>query len=138
LSWRNRNWVHEHSLWEIRNGQTTRLWEDAWQQVPHLENQDREGVKQEMLRKGKIKVCQYWKQRDNIPKWRTCDIIQTQDNNQDYKLVKEIEEELGKRKIMFSNEEYQLRWGRKDGGEFTLNEAHQYIVGHDKRNTEPQ
>jgi hypothetical protein len=38
-------------------------------------------------------------------------------------LVKDLEEELGKIMIMFSDEEDQIRWGRKDGGEFTLNEA---------------
>jgi hypothetical protein len=123
LAWRNKKWVQDHSFWEIRNGQTTRFWEDAWQQEPRLENQDREGIKQELLRQGKVKVFQYWKQRDNIPKWRTWDAIQTQDINQNSPLVKDLEEELWKRNIMFSDEEDQLRWGRKDGGEFTLNEA---------------
>jgi hypothetical protein len=103
-----------------------------------MENQEREGIKQELLGKGKIKVCQYWKQRDNLSKWRTWDNIQTQDRNRDSQLVKGIEEEIGKINILISNEEDQLRWGRKDGGEFTLNEAHHYIVGHDQRNTKPQ
>jgi hypothetical protein len=102
---------------------------------PGWKTKTREGIKQELLGQGKIKVCQYWKQRDNIPKWRTWDIIQTQDRNRDSQLVKDIEEEIGKRKIMISDEEDQLRWGRKDGGEFTLNEARHYIVGHDQRNT---
>jgi hypothetical protein len=69
LAWRNKKWIQDHSFWEIRNGQTTRFWEDAWQQEPRMENQDRERIKQEMLGKGKIRVCQYWKQREEISKW---------------------------------------------------------------------
>jgi hypothetical protein len=37
--------------------------------------------------------------------------------------MKEVEEELGKRKIVVSEEEDQLRWGRKNGGEFNLKES---------------
>jgi hypothetical protein len=37
--------------------------------------------------------------------------------------VKEVEEELKKRKIAVSEEEDQLRWGWKNGGEFNLKEA---------------
>jgi hypothetical protein len=33
---------------------------------------------------------------------------------------KEVEEQLGKRKIGVLEEERQLRWGRKNGGEFNL------------------
>jgi hypothetical protein len=34
--------------------------------------------------------------------------------------MKEVEEELGKRKFGVSEEEDQLRWGRKNGGELNL------------------
>jgi len=34
-----------------------------------------------------------------------------------------VEEELGKRKIAVSEEEDQLRLGKKDGGEFNLKEV---------------
>jgi hypothetical protein len=37
--------------------------------------------------------------------------------------MKEVEEELGKRKIGVLKEDDQLRWGRKNGGEFKLKEA---------------
>jgi hypothetical protein len=112
-----------------------RFWEDAWQQEPRLENQDKESMKQELLRQGKIRVFQYWKQREEIVKWRIWDNFQTQDRTRDAQLVKEIEEEVGKRKIWIFDEEDQLRWGRKDGGEFTLNEARHYIAGQAQRNT---
>jgi hypothetical protein len=43
-----------------------------------------------------------------------------------------VEEELGKRKIVVSKEEDQLRWGWKNGGEFNLKEARHYIVDQDQ------
>ena len=46
--------------------------------------------------------------------------------------MKEVEEELGKRKIGVSEEEEKLRWGRKNGGEFNLKEAQYYITGNDQ------
>jgi hypothetical protein len=42
--------------------------------------------------------------------------------------MKEVEEELGKRKIVVSEEEDQLRWGRKNGGEFNLKESRNCIA----------
>jgi hypothetical protein len=36
--------------------------------------------------------------------------------------MKEVEEELGKRKIGVLEEQDQLRWGRKNGGESNLKE----------------
>jgi hypothetical protein len=45
-----------------------------------------------------------------------------------------VEEELGKRKIGVSEEEDQLRWGRKNGGEFNLKEARYYIASQDQEN----
>jgi hypothetical protein len=38
-------------------------------------------------------------------------------------LVKEIEEEVGKRNIWFSEEEDQLKWGRTYGGELSMKES---------------
>jgi hypothetical protein len=45
--------------------------------------------------------------------------------------MKEVEEELGKRKIGVSEEGDQLRWGMKNGGKFNLKEARYYITGQD-------
>jgi hypothetical protein len=44
-------------------------------------------------------------------------------------VTKEVKEELVKRKIRVSEEDDQLRWGRKNGGEFNLKEARYHIVG---------
>jgi hypothetical protein len=52
--------------------------------------------------------------------------------------MKEVEEELGKRKIGVSEDDYQLRWGRKNGGGFNLKEACYYIVGQDQEKPEHQ
>jgi hypothetical protein len=43
-----------------------------------------------------------------------------------------VEEKMRKRKIAFSDGEYQLRWGRKNGEEFKLNEARHYTMDQDQ------
>ena len=62
--------------------------------------------------------------------------ITPQNRSQTETITKEVEEELGKRKIGVSEEENQLRWGRKNGCEFNLKEACYYIVGQDQENME--
>jgi hypothetical protein len=42
LTWRNKTWIHKHIFWEVRNGKTTRFWEDAWQREPRMDNPDME------------------------------------------------------------------------------------------------
>jgi hypothetical protein len=44
-----------------------------------------------------------------------------------------VDEELVKRKIAVSEEEDQLRWGQKNGGEFYLKESQHYIVDKTKK-----
>jgi len=99
-----------------------------------MENQDKEVIKQEMIRQGKMKVHQYCKQGEENTRWRIWDKINPQNRAQGDPVMKEIEEELGKRKIGVSEEEDQLRWGRKNGGEFNLKEARHYIAGQDQEN----
>jgi hypothetical protein len=48
-----------------------------------MENQDRERMKQEMLGQSKIRFFQYWKQREEISKWRIWENFQTQDRTLD-------------------------------------------------------
>jgi hypothetical protein len=125
LAWRNKTWIQKHSFWEVRNGKTTKLWEDAWQQEPIMENPNREELEQEITAQGKIKIHHYWKQGNDCNKWRIWDKLNPQNRDWIPTITKEVEEELGKRKIV---REDQLRWGRKNGGEFNLKEAQNYIA----------
>jgi hypothetical protein len=49
-----------------------------------------------------------------------------------------VEEELGKRKIVVSEEEDQLIRGRKNGGEFNLKESQNYITAQDQEDSAQQ
>jgi hypothetical protein len=69
---------------------------------------------------GKINVYQYWKQETDHNKWRNWDKITLQNNDPPATTVKEVEEELGRQKIVVMKGEDQLRWGQKYGGEFNL------------------
>jgi hypothetical protein len=112
LAWRNKTWIQKHSFWEVRNCKTTRFWEDAWQQEPKLENPDWEELQQGMITQGKIKIHHYWTQENDRDKWRIWDKLNPQNRDRIATITKEVEEELGKRKIVVSEEEDQLRWGR--------------------------
>jgi hypothetical protein len=109
LAWRNKTWIHTHSFWEVRNGKTTRFLEDSWQQEPRMENLDREELQQDMTVQGKTKVHHYWKQETYHNRWLIWDNLNSQNRDQTATIVKEVEEELGKRKTIVSEEEDQLR-----------------------------
>jgi hypothetical protein len=93
---------------------------------------DREELQQDMIAQGKTKVHHYWKQETERNRWRIWDNLNSQTRDRTTTIMKEVEEELGKRKIAISEEEDQLRWGRKNGGEFNLKEARHYIVDQDQ------
>jgi hypothetical protein len=88
-----------------------------------MENPDREELEQNMIAQGKTKFYHYWKQETNRNKWRIWDNLSSQNRDRTATIVKEVEEELGKRKIGVSEEEDQLRWGQKNGREFNLKEV---------------
>jgi hypothetical protein len=81
-----------------------------------------------MIAQGKTIIHHYWKPRNDSNRWRTWDNVDPQNKNCIATLVKEVEEELGKRKIEISEDEGQLRWGMENGGEFNLKEARFYIA----------
>jgi hypothetical protein len=58
--------------------------------------------------------------------------LNPQNKNRITTITKEVEEEMGKRKIVFSEEEDQKIWGRKNGGEFNLKEVSYYITDQDQ------
>ena len=79
-----------------------------------MENQDREELKHEMNRQGKTKFHQYWKEREGNARWRIWDKLNPHNQAHVDTVTKEVEEELGKRKIGVSEEEDQLRRGKKN------------------------
>ena len=87
-----------------------------------------EELQQEMMVQGKTRVYHYWKQEAEHKKWRIWNTLTPQTRDQTTTTVKEVEEELGRRKIALTNGNDQLRWGHKDGGEFNLKEVCHYIT----------
>jgi hypothetical protein len=58
---------------------------------------------------GKTTIHHYWKPRNDSNIWRTWDKLNPQNRDRITTLAKEVEEELGKRKIAISEDEDQLR-----------------------------
>jgi hypothetical protein len=64
-----------------------------------------------MTTQGKTKVHHYWKKEKNHNRWRIWDNLNSQTRDQTTTVAKEVEEELGKRKIAVSEEKDQVIWG---------------------------
>jgi hypothetical protein len=70
-------------------------------------NPDREELQQDMIVQGKTNVHHYWKQETNQNRWIIWDNFNSQTSNHTTTIVKEVEEEMRKRKIEVSEEEDQ-------------------------------
>jgi hypothetical protein len=103
-----------------------------------MENPDREELQQEMIAQGKIKIHHYYKQENDRDRWSILDKLNPQNRDRITKITKVVEEEMGKMKIVVSEEEDQLRWDRKNGGEFNLKEACNYIMDQDQEDSAQQ
>eukprot|EP00253_Pinus_taeda_P011321 PITA_11321 len=123
LANRNRNIIQDHSFWEIRNGNTTLFWEDAWQQLPHLTTPYLENYKREVQTTGKYKVNQYWSQDTNEQEWRIWNPPNSLSFTAESAQIQSLLTILNKRKIRTSSASDQLRWGMKGNGSYTLKEA---------------
>lgn len=67
----NRDMVDENIFWEIREGQTTRFWEEAWQQRGKmLELQEIQDIYKEGIARGFILVKDYQKEGQENEEWR--------------------------------------------------------------------
>jgi len=137
LAKRNRNIIQDHSFWEIRDGETTFFWEDAWQQLPRLATPDLENYKREVQTAGNYRVNQYWSQENNEQEWRAWNppnsISFTADNAQ----IQSLLSTLNKRKIRSSSARDQLRWGMKGNGSYTLKEARTQLEQNEQGETFP-
>eukprot|EP00253_Pinus_taeda_P027881 PITA_27881 len=123
LAKRNRNIIQDHSFWEIRNGNTTFFWEDAWQQLPRLAMSDLENYKREVQTAGNYKVNHYWSQETNEQEWRTWNPPKSLSFTAESAQFQSLLSTLNKRKIQSSSANDQIRWGMKWNGSYTLKEA---------------
>jgi hypothetical protein len=85
-----------------------------------MEKSGQEELQQETMAQGKTRVYHYWKQETNHNKWRIWNTLTPQTRDQTAATVKEVEEEMGRRKIAVTDGSDQLRWGHKVGREFNL------------------
>ena len=95
-------------------------------------------IQQKMIMQGKTRVYHYQKQETNRNKWRMCNTLTPQTRDQIVTTIKEVEEELGRRKIAVTNGNDQLRWGHKVDGKFNLVEVRHYITDQDQEDSTHQ
>jgi hypothetical protein len=88
-----------------------------------MEKLDKEALQRELIAQAKNRVYHYCKQETYHNKWRIWNTLTPQNKAQTAKTVKELEEELGRRKIVVKEGNDQLIWGQKDDREFNLKEV---------------
>ena len=120
--------MQKHSFWEVHQGKTALFWEDAWQQLPTLEHPDWNILKRAMQEAGKVTVADYWQpasEDTTWKKWLSREQWQAQAGPMN---VDQLLQDLDKRRILKSNKEDILRWGRNPKGTFNLKEAYQLLA----------
>eukprot|EP00253_Pinus_taeda_P004854 PITA_04854 len=93
--------IQQHSFWEVRNDRTTRLWMDAWNQLPKLNDIIRQHPGQSGEEQHQEEIWHYWTQEteQGYRKWQQSDkIIRNEDN----KTMRDLERELQNRRIRYS------------------------------------
>lgn len=115
--------IQKHNFWEIRSGNIACFWTDAWNQLPKLEsilnlqpNYDWEERKMETVR-------QQWSQEINhgYKQWKHLERVI---RNNDSQTRENLERELQKRRIRYTEGQDLLRWGYTQRGSFTTKEAY--------------
>lgn len=121
--------IQEQSFWEIQDGKTTLFWEDAWQQLPKLESHEFLDIQRRNQELGRTTVNHYWKPNENDQALRMWIFSETEPMAEENDSLKDLQIELAKRRIRKAGDNDQLRWGKLEGGKFTLKETRTHIEG---------
>lgn len=117
--------IQKHSFWEVKNGHTSRFWEDSWQQLPNLKNII-QGIPDQDINKYDT-VSHFWNSHTDQEhrQWKEVNHILPHRPGQ---TQVSLSSELQKRKILHSEERDILRWGYEEKGTFTSKEAYRIII----------
>jgi len=121
----HRDIIQKHSFWEVKDGNTTRFWEDSWQQLPNLRNTIPEIADQHI--NPHDKVSQFWNS-NNVQEHRMWKEAKQIIPHSPEQAQISLSFELQKRKILTSAGTDTLRWGYEERGTFTTKEAYKIII----------
>jgi hypothetical protein len=121
----NRHLIVNHAFWEIRNGQTALFWNDSWQQLPVLAQEDWVVTFfPPTTHAGLTRVVDYWKDNPTNATWR-CWKSNTEDLHVEAQVnLQPWHKMTDERKIPILQGEDILRWGRSPKGTFNIQEAY--------------
>eukprot|EP00253_Pinus_taeda_P013691 PITA_13691 len=123
----NSHLIQNHCFWEIRNGNKALFWEDAWQQLPKLENPNYHALQRWFQEMGKVRVHKYWSDINENQHWRKWNLEPLPLKEDMIVLLNNLNSDLNKRMIRSTQEEDQLKWEKLDRGTFNLKEARIYL-----------
>jgi hypothetical protein len=78
-----------------------------------MQNLDRDELQQELITEGKTRIYHYWKQEIDQKNWRIWNTLTPQIRAQPATIVKEVEEELGRRKNYSHGRKLPAKMGTK-------------------------
>ena len=130
LASQNRDIISRHAFWEIRDGNTAKFWEEAWQQRERLAGlQLLQDTYQRATTEGLHYVNEYWKeerQDETLRIWRNPEEWESNiDPEQRMVFAKEMES----RRIKIRTSLDIIWWGSSAKGTFTVKEAY-YLTTH--------
>jgi hypothetical protein len=122
----NRQIVTQHAFWEIGNGETALFWQDSWQQMPALNDEEwSRDICTHATGMGLTKVADYWQNNSTGDTWRCWHMDRVRINQPLHFDLAPLQEVLDKRKIPIRDGEDILRWGYRPQGSFSMQEAYQ-------------
>eukprot|EP00253_Pinus_taeda_P018470 PITA_18470 len=125
LACHNRDIINRHTFWEIRNGSTTKFWEEAWQQREKLiEFQEIQNIHREAQAKCLILVKDYWKEGGENEIWREWKGPEEWGNNIEEEKKDILRKEMNSRRIKYREGPDILRWGENTKGTFSVKDAY--------------
>lgn len=124
----HRDLIQQHSFWEIKSEDTTRFWEDCWQQLPKIKDILHDLPLPLQRTHPPEKVNQFWSSSttQKYRKWKEANQIIIEEG---YEITQHsLSYELKKRKIPITAGVDILRWEFEERGTFTTREAYKIIT----------
>lgn len=121
----SRNIINKYALWEISGGNTTKFWEEEWQQRDKMVSiQALQNIYQKAVRGELDYVKEYWKEGETYGIWRKWRKPEEWDENVDQEHRRIYVKEMESRKIKSRPGLSILRWGKSIRGTLTVKEAY--------------
>lgn len=129
LASQNIDIIFKHAFWEIRNGNSAKFWDEAWQQRERMiEFQGLQNMCQKAKAEGLNYGSEYWKEESQGETLRTWKKPKEWDSHIDLEQRDIFVRETKSRRITIRTSLDILWWGRSTKGTSTIREAYYLTI----------